>query len=411
MIILVAALVNSANETRLPRNSISYRVAIKLVSKHKSCVMQKIRFQPEPSDGFYLTLKQRVLAHFRKTGKHRYANAEAMLKSLLFTAVFATCYYLILSVKMSPGIFLLCWFCMGVFLLLAAMSMVHDAAHGVYSSRRWINETLLRFANLAGGDGYMYKYKHTISHHPYTNIPGVDIDLEQSGVVRVTPHTKAQKKHRYQHTYMKLLYPFFILYWVIARDFNYYSRKYIGLVEAHHAPAHWGFLVFSKLFYFFYMLFVPLSVLSEPAWLVLTGFFCMHIGSGVVAMFALLANHVVEDSVFIMPDENGYIPCSWGEHQLRTTDDYSPDSPFISFLFSGLNHHVAHHLFPKYCHVHYPAITRILRETAAEYGLRYRHNDLFSALRSHFRLLKELSRNQKASTPNQTFHHEPEFHY
>lgn len=375
--------------------------------------MQKIRFKPEPPDGFYLTLKQRVLTHFKETGKHRYANSEAILKSLAFVAVFFTCYYLILSVQMAAGFFLLCWFFMGVFMLLAAMSMVHDAAHGVYASKKWINEILLRFANLVGGDGYMYKYKHTISHHPYTNIPGVDIDLEQSGVVRVTPHAKAQKKHRYQHTYMKLLYPFFILYWVIARDFNYYRRQYIGLVEAHHAPAHWAFLIFSKFVYFFYVLFVPLYFVSVPAWQVITGFFCMQIGSGLVAMFALLANHVVEDSLFILPDENGYVSCSWGEHQLRTTDDYSPDSRMISFLFSGLNHHVAHHLFPKYCHIHYPAITKILRATAKEFGLRYRHNDLISALGSHFRLLKQLSQNRKQESTSsiKTFHHAPEYHH
>jgi linoleoyl-CoA desaturase len=374
--------------------------------------MQKIKFQPEPSGGFYPTLKQRVLAHFRQTGKHRYANAEAILKSLAFVAVFVSCYVFILTVSMSAGLFILCWFLMGIFMLLAAMSMVHDAAHGVYSSRRWVNEALLRFANLVGGDGYMYKYKHTISHHPYTNIPGVDIDLEQSGVVRVTPFAKAQKRHRYQHAYMKLLYPFFILYWVIARDFNYYRRKYIGLVESHHAPVHWAFLIGSKFFYFFYILAVPLSFVAVPAWQVFVGFFCMQIGSGLVAMFALLANHVVEDSVFIMPDENGCVPCSWGEHQLATTDDYSPDSPVISFLFSGLNHHVAHHLFPKYCHVHYPAITKILRATAAEFGLRYRHNDLISALRSHFRLLKQLSETRKQATPFiKTFYHEPELHH
>jgi len=93
---------------------------------------------------------------------------------------------------------------------------------------------------------------------------------------------------------------------------------------------------------------LPYWILPLPFWQIFLGFVCMHMGSGVVAMFALLANHVVEDSLFVVPEPNGLIKCSWGEHQLRTTDDYSPDSPVISFLFSGLNHHVAHHLFPNY---------------------------------------------------------------
>ena len=296
-----------------------------------------------------------------------------------------------LTIKLATGLFLLCWFIMGVFLILAAMSLVHDAAHGVYSSKKWVNELLLRFTNLAGGDGYMYKYKHTVSHHPYTNIHGIDIDLEQSGIVRVTPYTKSKKKHSFQFIYMKVLYPFFILFWVLLRDFKYYRKKRIGLSEAHHASIHWFILFLSKLFYLFYMLVIPVYVSGESFLVIIAGFLCMQLGSGLIAMFALLGNHVVEDSVFISPGKDGIIHSSWGEHQLRTTDDYSPDSKLLSYFFCGLNHHVAHHLFPKYCHVHYAVITKMVRETALEFGLRYRYHSLFGALQSHFRLLKKLS--------------------
>jgi linoleoyl-CoA desaturase len=191
---------------------------------------------------------------------------------------------------------------------------------------------------------------------------------------------------------MKALYPFFILFWVLLRDFNYYTKKKIGLSTPKHAKIHWCLLIFSKLFYLFYMLLVPYLLLDISFIQIIAGFMCMQMGSGLVAMFALLANHVVEDSIFVVPGEDGSINCSWAEHQLRTTDDYSPGSRMLSFLFSGLNHHVAHHLFPKYCHVHYPAITKIVRQTAAEFGLRYRYHSLFGALRSHFALLKKLSK-------------------
>jgi linoleoyl-CoA desaturase len=357
--------------------------------------MEKIKFEPEPVNGFYLTLKKRVHTYFRENNISRYSNLEAVTKSILFTSLFIGSYVLIISVALPSGLFLLAWFMMGIFLILAAMSMVHDAAHGVYSSAPWINQALLRFANLVGGDGYMYKYKHTISHHPYTNIHGVDIDLEQSGIVKVSPFTKSKRQYRYQSVYMKVLYPFYILFWVLLRDFKYYKKKSIGLVEAHHAPIHWFVLIFSKLFYLGYMLVIPALVLDISFLLILVGFLCMQMGSGIIAMFALLANHVVEDSLFITPGEDGRISCSWGEHQLRTTDDYSPDSKLLSYLFSGLNHHVAHHLFPKYCHVHYPAITKMVRATAEEFGLRYRYNSLTGALNSHFKLLKQLSDEKK----------------
>ncbi|HKB44020.1 MAG TPA: acyl-CoA desaturase [Chitinophagaceae bacterium] len=353
--------------------------------------MEKIRFQPEPINGFYNTLKQRVLSYFRDNKIRRYANAKAIIKAVIFFGLYVSAYVIILRGQLPLWALLLTWFFMGVSIIFTAMSIVHDAAHAAFSSRRWVNRLLLQFANLVGGDGYMYKYKHTVSHHPYTNIHGIDIDLEQSSLVRVTPFTKSKGKHRHQYWYMKILYPFYILFWVLFRDFKYYRMEKIGPVKAHHAIIHWVFLFVSKAFYFFYMLILPSLILPNPFWQIFLGFVLMHVGSGVVAMFALLSNHVVEDSLFVVPDENGLIKCSWGEHQLRTTDDYSPDSPIVSFFFSGLNHHVAHHLFPNYCHVHYPAITKIVRATASEFGLRYRYNSITGGLHSHFRLLKKLS--------------------
>lgn len=358
----------------------------------KSFYMKKIKFLDEPENGFYLTLKQRVKQYFKDNNVSRYGNFFAVIKSLMFFSTFIFFYFVIIALPQIPlWLFFCCWFFMGVAMLFTAMSVVHDAAHNAYSKYVWVNQILLRFANIVGGDGYMYKYKHTVSHHPYTNIRGYDIDLEQSKVVKVTPYTKTTKKHKYQHIYMKILYPGYILFWVLMRDFQYYNMEYIGPIKSKHKIIHWIILITSKMVYLFYLLILPIIILPHPFWIIIIGFFLMQIGSGIVAMFALLSNHVVEDSLFLVPDENGVIDCSWGEHQLRTTDDYSPDSSIISFFFSGLNHHVAHHLFPNYSHVHCPAITKILRKTAAEFGLRYRYNSIIGGFLSHFRLLKKLS--------------------
>jgi linoleoyl-CoA desaturase len=59
----------------------------------------------------------------------------------------------------------------------------------------------------------------------------------------------------------------------------------------------------------------------------------------------------------------------------------------------GLNHHVVHHLCPNICHVHYPALTAIVRETAAEFGVPYReHRTVWQAVVRHYHLLRELGR-------------------
>lgn len=355
--------------------------------------MEKIKFLDEPENGFYRTLQKRVEAYFVDNKISRYGNWKSALKFILFTGVLFTSYFLMLFSEGKPMIlFFLYWLIMGAFVTFSAASVIHDAAHNTVSPHKWVNELLLRYLNLVGADGYIYRYKHNVAHHAYTNIPGVDIDLEQSNVARVTPFSKKLKRHQYQDWYLKILYPvYFTIFWLLFRDFKYYNMEYVGLVKSNHNPFHKVLLVFMKLVYFTIFLVIPILVLPVPFWWVLIGFLILHLGSGVVAMFALLSNHVVEDSLFVIPDENGLINCSWGEHQLRTTDDYSPDSAIISYFFSGLNHHVAHHLFPNYCnHIHLPALTKIVRETAEEFGLKYRYRSIHGGLMSHFKLLKNL---------------------
>ena len=48
-----------------------------------------------------------------------------------------------------------------------------------------------------------------------------------------------------------------------------------------------------------------------------------------------------------------------------------------------------HHLFPKICHVHYPAISPIVKATAEEFSVPYLDNTTFrEALNSHLVTLK-----------------------
>ena len=76
----------------------------------------------------------------------------------------------------------------------------------------------------------------------------------------------------------------------------------------------------------------------------------------------LLTTHMLEDSHFPDPDENGLMPYSWSKHQVLTTSDYATDSGIITHLFGGFNHHVIHHLFQHICHIHYPELTLIFHQ-------------------------------------------------
>jgi linoleoyl-CoA desaturase len=78
-------------------------------------------------------------------------------------------------------------------------------------------------------------------------------------------------------------------------------------------------------------------------------------------------------------------------HIFATTADYATESPLVGWLAGGLNHHVVHHLCPFVCHTHYASLTRIVRETAEEFGIPYRqHPTMTRAVRHHLILLKQL---------------------
>jgi linoleoyl-CoA desaturase len=90
-----------------------------------------------------------------------------------------------------------------------------------------------------------------------------------------------------------------------------------------------------------------------------------------------------------MPDSNRVIENDWALHQMATTVNFSPNNKWLSWYVGGLNYQVEHHLFPKVCHVHYPAIAPILKQTALEYNVPYLENKTFAqALSAHFSALK-----------------------
>ena len=56
---------------------------------------------------------------------------------------------------------------------------------------------------------------------------------------------------------------------------------------------------------------------------------------------------------------------------MKTTSDFSPNSAVISWLVGGLNYQIEHHLFPRVSHVHYPALSKIVKEKCEAFNLPY----------------------------------------
>ena len=83
----------------------------------------------------------------------------------------------------------------------------------------------------------------------------------------------------------------------------------------------------------------------------------------------------------------------WGEMQVRHSGNFMESYPLFTRYMGGINYQIEHHLFPNICHVHYRALSKIVKKTAEEFNMPY-HSKLsfIGALRLHGRFLKSLGR-------------------
>lgn len=359
--------------------------------------MQKVKFNPD-HDGFYAAVRNRVDAYFTTKSISRHANGLMIFKSLFFLGGTASLYLLILWGGFDPFTLLLLALLLGVFSAFIGFNVCHDALHGSYSSRSWVNDTLGGVFHLLGANTYNWKISHNIVHHTYTNIYEHDDDLVVApGLISVCPQDKPLAIQRYQHYYAFLLYGMASLSWVTSKDFIKFFKTNIGSYATPHHPRTELFkLFFFKALYYAVVVALPLLLIDNISWWqFLIGFIIMQMAKGFVLGLVFQLAHIVEELQFPEPSEAGQMEDAWAAHQMRTTANFGRTSFLTSFFCGGLNMQVEHHLFPKVCHVHYPAISEIVKQTAVDYGLPYHENKSFAtALVSHYKVLKKFGKEQ-----------------
>ena len=347
-----------------------------------------LRFKPEPKNGFFLSLKQKV-DHYLKTEKQKTTNQRIITAKvvLLFTGLGMAFAGIFLS-ESSLGI-LVSYVGIGIFSSLIFLNVIHDAVHNCLFKNRKINFLLGYFLDFSGGNSYIWRIRHVNLHHPYPNVPDYDADVKQSAIVRLNSKDKWLSAHKYQHLYMVGLYFLYTLYWITVRDFrDFFVNSFANGKKLDIPRTEYAKLFFFKALYVFNLLVLPTLVFGQPFGLILLGFLLLHLTQSSIAITALLSAHVPEDALFVDPDAEGKLPHTWAEHQIKTTIDFATDNGFVNFMYGGFNHHVAHHLFPNINHSFYPKITQLIIQTAKEHQITYTSLGMLEAMKSHFKLLK-----------------------
>ncbi len=337
-------------------------------------------------------MKQRVAEYFASRGGRTKGDWRMVVKTITLFAVLFGAYGLILTGWFSPLGMLGLTMVMGVGMAGIGFSVAHDALHGAYAERAWVNKVMGYSFDLLGANGYMWKITHNVVHHTYTNIQGVDGDLEVSPYLRLSPRSAYRPIHRYQHWYAFAAYSLSTLVWVLLKDYRYFLRGELGpYKDKKHEPVEYVTLIVAKLVYYGWAIVLPLVLLHLAWWQVAIGFLVFHLTAGIILGIIFQLAHVVEQTAHPQPDETGAMEHAWLLHELETTADFGQQNHLLTWYVGGLNYQIEHHLFPKVCSVHYPAISVIIRELAQKYGMPYHNNrTLRSAIASHLKVLRIL---------------------
>lgn len=354
----------------------------------------QVKFSRTDSAKFFRTLNKRVNDYFKENEISRNGNWKLYLKTVVMFSLYLTPYFLLLTLDLPTWSQVLLTIVMGVGMAGVGMNVMHDANHGSYSSKKWINKLLGSSIYILAGNVYNWQVQHNVLHHTYTNIHGHDEDMDAGRIIRFSKHAKWHRLHRFQHYYSIFLYGLLTFNWMLTADImqtkRYLARK-LSYGKFPKPVIQWSTLVITKMIYIGIWVVLPIIVMDIAWWKILIGFFIMHYVAGIILSIIFQLAHMVEEAHMPLPDETGTMKNTWAIHQLFTTVNFSTKNKIMNWFSGGLNHQVEHHIFPHISHVHYTKISKIVKQTAKEFNLPYNeYKTTRKAVIAHFKHLREM---------------------
>lgn len=363
-------------------------------------MLEQVKFSKAPENDFYKDLRKRVNQYFKENNISKHANTGMVFKTIFMISLYVVPFTLIITLFDNTWLVMLMWILMGFGMAGIGLSIMHDANHFAYSKNKHINKWLGRLLIIVGGSDVNWRIQHNVLHHTYTNVSGMDEDLDSGILMRFSPDQKLRSGHKFQHLYAWFLYGMMTLMWVVSKDFAQFRRykkrdliKTQGIKEGRVLST----LIVSKIIYTATFIGLPIIFSSVAWWQTILFFLLMHFICGLTLACIFQPAHVVPSSDFPTPNETGDIETDWALNQLLNTANFAPKSRLFSWYVGGLNYQIEHHLFPNICHVHYRKIADIVRDTAFEYNLPYYSYKTFAgALRGHAKMLYNLGHKEDA---------------
>jgi len=339
---------------------------------------------------FSKSLKQKINTFFQQQSKSKNGNRRLFLKASILMLSLVTLYVSLVFLHPIWPISLVLCILLGVNLAAIGFNIMHDAGHNTFCDNKKVNSILSYSLNLLGGNIYLWKLKHNVAHHTYTNIDGEDHDIEIK-FMRVHHDQPLKFHHRFQPVYFILLYSISYLAWIFYQDYEKYFRQKLSMgSEKINFPMRERYIFWISKFIHF-QLFITIPIIFV-GWLpTLIGLTIASLICGLCLAVVFQLAHVVTETEF-KTIEGQKIEDEWMIHQIQSTANFATKNKVLTWLLGGLNYQVEHHLFPKISHVHYPAINKIVKDTCREFNLKYNEYKTFNdAFQSHTQVIKKMS--------------------
>lgn len=338
---------------------------------------------------FHRDLHSRVGAYFAETGLARRDDPRALRKTAVMLAWAGASYIGLVFVAATPAVTALLALSTALAAAGIPMALSHDGLHQATSRRQWLNATGGWAAILVGLNPVWWRYKHNVLHHGYTNIDGLDDDLDLHGLARFSPGQRWRPHHQWQWLYLWLFYPLLHLGMVFTADASFVLHSKIAGRRYTVPRRDRAAMLAGKAAGLTILFGLPLA--RHPWPVVAAVFLCCSALIGVMLSIVFQIEHMVAGLSRPTVDVDGAVDRDWATSQVEGAANVACGNRLLTWYTGGLNFHIEHHLFPRVSHVHYPALAPIVREVAAAHGLHYVELPTVRAgLRAHVEFLRAL---------------------
>lgn len=247
----------------------------------------------------------------------------------------------------------------------------------------------------------------------------IPLSCSVSGDVRyLVPGQSYNWVYKYQWLYLPVLYGVLGFRTRVQDVLTTWLANDCGPVRVNFYNSPWFRVVFTKLVWASWRIYLPLYVLNVPSAAFWACFWVSEVMTGYWLAWNFEVSHVADTVIFPreytieeakkiskgekVPFEKGAVSASrdslqkvqrvitdcWAAVQVKTSVDYGHNSWLTAFWTGALNYQIEHHLFPGISQYYYPEIAPIVMDTCKEFGIPYRLEPSFwSAWCAHLRLL------------------------